>query len=142
MLWIIICSLLTIVGLVLYILEYHSNYYNEGLFQWTDCIYLISVLLGLLPLCGMATGLSMRNNVFKEVKMEYSMTKELIENYNCPEPDYGNTFKLTEKVIDVNERIARHGAFHDSPWVGVFYSEEIGNLEPLRLPVKRRSNTE
>ena len=35
----------------------------------------------------------------------------------------------TDRIIDINRTIERHKTFYDSIWVGIWYSEEIGNLD-------------
>lgn len=64
-------------------------------------------------------------------KYEYESTKEVISTYHPY--DYGNTQDITKKIFKINETIARNKAYYDNKWLGVWYSEEIGNLEPLKF---------
>jgi hypothetical protein len=38
---------------------------------------------------------------------------------------------LRNQVLEMNNKISKHRIYSKSPWVGLYYSEEIGNLEPL-----------
>ena len=40
---------------------------------------------------------------------------------------------LIERVDSINKTIKKNKNNYDSWWVGMFYSEEIGKLEPLRI---------
>ena len=41
---------------------------------------------------------------------------------------------LLKKILNMNSTIEHHRVFKDSPWLGWFHSEEIANLQPLKLP--------
>ena len=59
----------------------------------------------------------------------YEYTKQLVVAY---EPnDYGNKTALLEDVLDINKEIADHKALAGNKWTGKWYSEKIGNLEPI-----------
>ena len=59
----------------------------------------------------------------------YEYTKQLVVAY---EPnDYGNKTALLEDVLDINKKIADHKALAGNKWTGKWYSEKIGNLEPI-----------
>ena len=65
----------------------------------------------------------------RKIENEYANTKVLIESYKGS--DYGNMMALTEKVIYLNDEIARNKAYCESPWRGVWNSKKIGDLEPI-----------
>ena len=59
----------------------------------------------------------------------YEYTKQLVVAY---EPnDYGNKTALLEDVLEINRKIADHKALAGNKWTGKWYSEKIGNLEPI-----------
>jgi len=72
-----------------------------------------------------------KNADFKEVLAEYESTKMIIES--GPVGNFGNENALMEKVLDLNKDIARHKSHANNWWDGAWFSEEIGNLEPLTL---------
>jgi Ni/Fe-hydrogenase subunit HybB-like protein len=43
---------------------------------------------------------------------------------------------LRNQVLEMNNMISKHKIYSKSLWVGVFYSEEIGSLEPLEWGIK------
>lgn len=65
----------------------------------------------------------------RKIENEYANTKALIESYKGN--DYGNMVALTEKVIYLNDEIARNKAYCESPWRGPWSSRRIGDLEPI-----------
>ena len=131
MLSIIITALLLVAGIVLAIV---------GERCWSDifsilgaCFLILSVPITVIIVCASLT----RNPGWEQTKYDYAFTKELIENYE-PGDDYGNIPSITEKVLHINRTIAKHKAYCNSAWFGVWYSEEIGNLEPLTLPKRNQ----
>jgi len=71
------------------------------------------------------------HNDFDVIINEYNSTKTLVETYD--RGDYGNAPALMEKVININSQIAIHKAKYNNRWTNWFYSDEVGNLEPLTL---------
>lgn len=72
---------------------------------------------------------------FRAIKAEYDTTKALVETYAGAE--YGNMNELTGQVIKINNKIAKHKAYAPSKWTGIWYSEEIGALEPITFSNKK-----
>ena len=66
---------------------------------------------------------------WEEFKIRYSATKAIVETYHPY--DYGNTADITKEMLEINSAIARNKARCHSKWFDVWYSEEVGNLEPL-----------
>lgn len=65
---------------------------------------------------------------------EYNVITEMVDSYNGQ--DYGNMTPLVESVVDMNMTIARHKAYYNTKWYGLWYSEKIANLEPIRFDKK------
>lgn len=86
-----------------------------------------SISVALLIIFG-CTLIGIKNDV-ELFKYRYENTKQLIETYQGN--DYGNTGSIVKEVIEINQEIAKNKAYHSDPWVGPWYFEEIGNLEPL-----------
>ena len=120
--FILTLSLLLSSGLFLYI---GNKKYNDDL-EMLGCIFaVIFGLVFIVLICSVLT----KPADFDSYKNEYKVTKELLDSYKGTE--YGNMGGLTDKIIDINDRIAAHKAYHDNFWLNCWYSEDIGNLEPL-----------
>lgn len=89
---------------------------------------LINLIVGivLFPMIYTASTIDIRTEQFKA---EYESTKMVVETYHPY--DYGNTSEITSKILEINEAIARNKARAKHPWFKVWYSEEVGNLEPI-----------
>ena len=72
-----------------------------------------------------------RKSDFRAIKTDYETTKVLIESYSGT--DYGNMAQIVNHVVDINCTIAKHKAYSTSKWCGIWFSEEIGALEPLLI---------
>lgn len=66
---------------------------------------------------------------FKTYIQEYEVTKVMVESYKGK--DYGNMTDLTKAVVYINDKIAIHKALSNSILLKGFYSEKVGNLEPI-----------
>ena len=93
-------------------------------------------IVGGIPFIVMLISLAGIKSDFAKFKTDYAFTKALIEDYEAGD-DYGNTFNLTDKVLEINETIAKHRTQWDNGWYSVWRDREIGDLEPLTLPRKR-----
>lgn len=71
------------------------------------------------------------NRRFDAMVYQYETTVEMVNSYTGQ--DYGNMGALVEQVVDINNGIASHKARYNSLWVGLWYSERIGNLEPIKF---------
>ena len=109
----------------------------SGKYYWSEVctilgtiLFIISTFILIIIFC-VSIGIKSEWNA---IKYDYIFTKELVENYE--RGDYGNTVSLTDKVLTINRTISIHKAYCHNPWFNVWYSDEIGNLEPLMLPNK------
>ena len=109
-----------IVGFIWYI---HDDYSEGGL--------AMGFVGGIFAFILIIMGLSLidKKSDFQVIINEYYNTKSLVETYSGT--DYGNMNELTGKIIAINDKIAKHKAYAASKWMGCWYSEEIGNLEPI-----------
>lgn len=90
---------------------------------------IVMIVINTLVLITMLFILSAMKPTFETYKNEYQVTKMLVDSYKGEE--YGNVNALTEKIIYVNDKIASHKAGSKNFWVNIWYSEEVGNLEPI-----------
>lgn len=120
--FIVTLLLMLLSGLLLYIGD--KKYDND--LKGTACAFIM--IFGLV-LIGLTCSILTKPAAFNAYKNEYKATKALLDSYKGTE--YGNMGGLTDKIIDINNRIAAHKAYHDNFWLNCWYSEDIGNLEPL-----------
>ena len=107
-----------------------ERYWSEVCTVLGTIISVISTLILIIVIC-VSIGIK---SEWDAIKYDYTFTKELVENYEGG--DYGNTASLTDKVLTLNRTISIHKAYCHNPWFNVWYSDEIGNLEPLMLSNK------
>ena len=126
---IILLSILTIVFFVVgWLLDKYT--YADGLTY-------ASFLFGACTLIGLVVSLCLFINLDKRFETtinRYETTVQMVESYTGQ--DYGNMGSLVEQVVSINNIIAAHKAHHNSKWVGLWYSEEIGNLAPITFNKK------
>ena len=129
-----------IVGIGLFVLGIICFIINEKLdsddFWWICGGILVVVSSCMLMFCGLFT-VDLKKD-WEKTKYEYNTLKEMVESYkedNIKWVDNSNVynFQLYEDVIEMNNTIDKHKVYHDSKWVGIWYSEEIGNLEHIKF---------
>ena len=127
--WFILLGILVVVcGITALILYYKCS---------SDILDILSIILGSVAIVALSCLLVLpftlvnKSADFKEVLAEYENTKMVIEN--GPVGNFGNEDPLMGKILDLNKEIARHKAHANNWWDGAWFSEEIGNLEPLVL---------
>ena len=125
----ILLGIVTIVCFVVGIILDRKTYldYLPGLLAFTGCLTGACLILSLVLLIN-------KEYRFQETINDYEFTSQLVETYT--DGDYGNRSALMEQVIVVNKRIASHKAYYQSPWTGLWHSEEIANLEPIKFDMK------
>lgn len=127
---IILLSILAIVGFVCGWLI--------GKYTYADGLVFAFVTTGLVSVCGLIVALCLFINIdkrFDATVYKYETTVQMIDSYAGQ--DYGNMGSLVEQVVGINNIIATHKAHHDSKWVGLWYSERIASLEPIRFDKNR-----
>ena len=128
---IILLSILTIVGLLAGWLIDKYTYYCDGL-SFTS--YIVGVLSA-LTLVGFLCALINIDRRIDATVYKYETIVQMVGSYDGQ--DYGNMTSLVEAVVGMNETIAYHKAQYDSKWMGLWYSERIANLEPIRFDKNR-----
>ena len=126
MLTIILLSALTVVGLVARWLIDKYTYADDwaAIFSATgglSAVALITVLCLLINI----------DRRFDASVYRYETTVEMVNSYTGQ--DYGNMGALVEQVVYVNNKIAEHKAHYNSKWTGLWYSERIASLEPIKF---------
>lgn len=92
---------------------------------------ILGVTFGGIPLLIVLTCLIISRINFPSTIAKYETLKVSVENYR-PQ-DYGDQPDLLKEVLDMNYTIAKHKVKSQNLWVNWFYSEEIGNLEPIYI---------
>ena len=123
---IILLSILMVVGLLAgWLIDKYT--YADG---WSFTFYSAGVLSA-LTLVGFLCALINIDRRFDATIYSYETTVEMIDSYAGQ--DYGNMGSLVEQVVKINNTIATHKAHHDSKWMGLWHSERIANLEPIKF---------
>lgn len=123
---ILICGIVFIVCLIAAILvDKYGGYDSEGI---STCCMAAATISMIIIICALFTRINL-NNSFEKFKIDYANTVVLVESYQGGE--YGNMPELTGKILDINATIAKHKSYVGNFWTGSWYSEEIGNLEPI-----------
>ena len=126
MLTIILLSVLTVVGLVAgWLINKYT--YADGwsfIFYFTGGLSAIALIFILCSLINI-------DRRFDAAVYRYETTVEMVNSYTGQ--DYGNMGSLVEQVVHVNNKIAEHKAHYNSKWTGLWHSERIANLEPIKF---------
>lgn len=128
MLTLILLAAIAIVGFVVgFLVDKYGSYTMEGL------VVLMCIIGGTATCVLLITGALLINieQRFDNRIEEYNVITEMVDSYNGQ--DYGNMTPLVESVVSMNMTIARHKAYYNSKWHGLWYSEKIANLEPIRF---------
>ena len=126
MLTIILLSILTVVGLV-------AGWLIDR-YTYADVWSFISYSTGFISGLALITALCLLINIdrrFDAAVYRYETTVEMVNSYTGQ--DYGNMGSLVEQAVRVNNSIAEHKAHYKSKWTGLWHSERIANLEPIKF---------
>lgn len=126
MLTIISLFILAVVGIVAGCIIDSKTFYSA----WAVISYFIGSVsaITLIIISCLLIGINRR---FDAMVYQYETTVEMVNSYTGQ--DYGNMGALVEQVVNINNGIASHKARYNSVWVGLWYSERIGNLEPIKF---------
>ena len=102
-----------------------DKFEHEGRCVCCMCLMILSSIILLFSIMSLIN----INRKFQRFVIDYNNTTAFVESYNGGE--YGNMPELTGKILDINEVIANHKAYCNNFWTGIWYSETIGNLEPI-----------
>ena len=126
MLTIILLSILTVVGLVVGWLIDRYTYADV----WSFISYATGFISGLALIIALCLLINIDRR-FDAAVYQYETTVEMVNSYTGQ--DYGNMGALVEQVVYVNNKIAEHKAHYNSKWTGLWHSERIANLEPIKF---------
>lgn len=123
--------LLLVSGVILLIIGYlvHDRYNF-------DVLVVICFIVGAFSLiAGITSSLTLINRQarFDYVIERYNNLKAITECYDNDSKDKIEALTLREDILEMNNLISEHKVKSQSPWVNVWYSEEVGNLEPIKV---------
>ena len=102
--------------------------------RWdTDGIELIGGLLTILCTIGLLIELLMATMVeskFAYYESQYENLKEQLEYVDSDDIVTGDN--LRNQVLDMNNAISKHKCYSQNWFIGMYYSEHVGSLEPLK----------
>ena len=91
--------------------------------------WFLSIPLGFV-LVIMAINLMTLSDDFGFEKEKYYNLKEQVEHIETD--DVVTAENLRNQVLEMNNTISKHKSYKDNIWIGMWYSEDIANLEPLK----------
>lgn len=122
--------LLSIITIVCFIVSYLvDRYAGSYTFEWVAYTFLSIGIITIISIIITACTLINIDTRFEATQNEYEVITQMIDSYNGQ--DYGNMIVLTEAVVKMNDEIATHKAHYKSNWTGLWYSEDIANLQPI-----------
>ena len=122
---ILVFGILLVVGIALFIIS-DRNCWDIAEFVGGAMTFLSSFAL----VASLIVLICTPHNISK-LENDYYNTQVLIESYQGF--DYGNAIPLTEHMLYINDKIAKHKTYANTWWVGCYHSEKVGNLEPLKF---------
>lgn len=123
-LFIVFIALLVIGGLVVFINNRKGYSDNAFVLGWSSIVcsavalVIMSVVLIDYHTSGFEYNEARYNNLKRQV--EYVGVDGVVTDAN-----------LREEVLQMNHDIDKHRVYSKNPWIGVFYSEHLGELEKL-----------
>ena len=100
---------------------------------WSDALEpagWIGTIIGSIAVVVIPIVLINEENEFAYEIEKYQNLREQVETLSGDDIVTGEN--LRNQVLKMNNEISKHKIYSKSSWVGVFYSEDIGNLEPLK----------
>lgn len=129
--------LLGVITIVCFVVSYLVDRFADSYtFDWLAYTFLSIGICTLIGLIITACTLININTRFEATQNEYENIVLAMESYEGQ--DYGNMAELTKSVVDMNSEIAQHKAHYKSKWTGLWFSEDIANLEPITFGKKVR----
>jgi hypothetical protein len=128
---IIIFSVILISSIIAIVLIRKSDSYRSYEFEpaaW------IGAIVGGIAVVIISIVLINEENEFAYNKEQYYNLQKQVETLSKDDIVTGEN--LRNQVLEMNNMISKHKIYSKSSWVGVFYSEEIGSLEPLEWGIK------
>lgn len=107
----------------------------ENHWSWPDVwdfLSLLGIIFNGMLVIGLLIWLSLVPVNIKSIKADYEVLSTQVEYVR--NEGIVTDATLLEKILEMNSTIENHRVFDHSPWIGCFFSGEIANLQPLKLP--------
>ena len=128
MLTFIILGVVMLISIALLIIDNHKYVLNDELGVLTWFVGIICFVAMLTCAC---TLINIRY-YFDIIEEKYNNLKAQVEVYKNEEHDKVEAYSLRDDVLEMNNTISEHKVKSKSPWVNVWYSKRIGNLEKIK----------
>lgn len=125
---------LSIASVILIVVAVLINKYGSWDSDWLAGLFAFFGGCCVVVLIGCLISLINIDRKFNERIVQYETIVQMVDSYDGQ--DYGNMGSLVEAVVGMNKRIAKHKAYYDSPWNGLWYSVTVAELEPIRFDKK------
>jgi hypothetical protein len=104
-------------------------------FLWEFLVAVLYVLVLVGSIVGDINNYKTEDDINRTIELYGSLKAqvEIVNNSNDKIIRNAIIPDLIERVDSINKTIKKNKNNYDSWWVGMFYSEEIGKLEPLRI---------
>ena len=132
MLFIVLSIICVIIGIVAVILYKHGPNWAcyEDWCSFTAIIsFAIAVVIMLTCLVGFLDFNYQEPHLIESMKTDYIVIQANIKRINEDKLPY----TWSERITDYNGTIAQHKRNIDNPWVGIFHSKTIAEMEPIDL---------
>lgn len=125
MLLITVLGVLMLLGIVMVILSNAKYRYDDlGMPGW-----LMTIIFGLCFIGALLVTIDLKSN-FAYNEDRYNNLKAQVEM--CDRDDIVTDANLRNQVLEMNNDIAKHRQYSKNVWIGMYYSEHLGSLEPLQ----------
>lgn len=124
---------LIIIFVILFIVGIWACWYtNKNDYDgWNAASGIITFISGVI-IFGMVISLLTIKSDFKKNMLDYKALKELVEYQRKNDTSSLERASIADKMIENNNVINSHRAYHNSIWIGCWYSKEIANLEYIK----------
>ena len=98
-----------------------------------DVLQPLCFACGIIALCAevcMLLSTITLSSEFAYTEAQYNNLKKQVEY--ADQDDIVTDANLRNQVLEMNNTISEHKCYSSNIWIGVWYSERIGNLEPLK----------
>jgi len=125
MLLITLFGVLTLIGVIMAIISQKSWNYDKLSFPG----WMLISIFGLGFITCLACTIDLKSN-FAYNEDRYNNLKAQVEM--CDRDDILTDANLRNQVLDMNNDISKHKQYSKNVWIGMYYSERLGSLEPLQ----------
>ena len=124
MLVIILTIAATAIAVALYFIAENKCWYYDELYATLAATLIIALVIEVGIAC-------LQPINFRQIKAQYTVISTQMEQME--KEGIVTDAVLLKEAIEMNKTIENHKVFRADPWLSWYFSEEIANLEPLKL---------